>query len=324
MLRIALVGAGRMGREHLAALASSTEVRITDVVDPDALALQRLDGVGARLHASLADLLAGPAPDAVLVASPTPSHNDIVREAVGAGLPVLCEKPAAMTLAELDELSAQAAARDVPVRVGYWRRHVPALRDLRGRLQRHELGTVYTVLASQWDEAPPPAVFRATSGGIVVDMGVHEIDQICWLSDDEVVEVHATAACHVEDPEVDTDADVAVIVLRMRRGAIGVIRLGRYHNGGDLVEAEVHGVRGHVRVTVLGPGARATFHDALRHQAASFADAVRGRLSACADLDDARRALRVAVLAQEAISIARDDARCTEQRLDATTEGSRA
>lgn len=324
MLRIALVGAGRMGREHLAALASSTEVRITDVVDPDAVALRGLDGAGLRRHTCVAELLAGSTPDAVLVASPTPSHHGIVRDVVEAGLPVLCEKPAAMRVAELDALCRQAAAYDVPVRVGYWRRHVPALRDLRDRLRRDELGPVYTVLASQWDEAPPPAAFRGTSGGIVVDMGVHEIDQICWLMDDDVVEVRAATAGHVEDSKVTTDADAAVIVLRMRRGAVGVVRLGRYHQDGDMVDAEVHGVRGHVRVPVLGPGAGPTFHEALRRQAASFADAVRGRSSACADLLDARRALRVATVAEEAIRTARDEARWTEHWLDPTTDGTRA
>lgn len=286
--RLALVGAGRMGRTHLAALAGSAKVEISDVVEPVPSVREALAGQGLRVHPGLADLLSGRPPDGVLVAAPTAEHAGLTRTAVAAGVPVLCEKPAGRSVAELREVAGFAAARRVPVQVGYWRRYLPALTGLRERMQAGALGGIYLVIASQWDGTPPAAAFRLTSGGILLDMGVHEIDQIRWLTGGDVVDARAASAAHVEDPAAAGDVDSAVMSLRLSQGSLGTVTLGRYFPGGDMVEVEVFGSRGHERHTLLDPAdGSSAFHDALRRQAEAFADLVRTARDTGASLSDA-------------------------------------
>lgn len=302
--RLALVGAGRMGRQHLAAMATSRTVEITDIVEPEPAARRALPLDGRRVHPTLSDLLADRVPDGVLVAAPTGEHAGLTRTAVAAGVPVLCEKPAGRSADEVNKLAAFASARRVPVQVGYWRRHLPVLAALRERMRSEALGSIYLVTAVQWDGGPPAAAFRATSGGIHLDMGVHEFDQIRWLTGEEAVEVHAAVAGRVEDPAAAAagDVDGAVVTLRLSGGTLGTVSLGRYFPGGDMVRAEVFGSRGHERHDLLDPvGPGGVFHEALRRQAAAFADLVRTGHRSGASLPDAARAVEIAEAAAAAV-----------------------
>ncbi|GAA3659481.1 hypothetical protein GCM10022224_023620 [Nonomuraea antimicrobica] len=299
--RLALVGAGRMGRTHLRALALSKKVAVTDVVEPMAETRAVLAEAGLRVHAGLRELLDGQPPEGVLVAAPTDEHARLTREAVAAGVPVLCEKPGGGSAAELRETADFASRQRVPVQVAYWRRHLPALTALRDRIRAGDLGSLYLVAASQWDEEPPAAAFRSTSGGIFVDMGVHEVDQIRYLTGQDVIEVHAMAAVHVEDPAASGDVDGACASLRLSGGVLGTVSLGRYHSSGDTVMVEVFGSRGHERHCLIGPAEPTAFETALIRQAESFADLVRAGRSCEAELQDAIRTLEVAEAATAAL-----------------------
>jgi myo-inositol 2-dehydrogenase / D-chiro-inositol 1-dehydrogenase len=114
--------------------------------------------------------------DGVVVAAPSALHVELVTQTVDAGVPVLCEKPCGLTTQQIHSAADPAKKRDVPLQVGYWWRFVPALQHLRQRMIGGELGDIYLVVCHQWDAAPPPPEFRARSGGIFVDMGVHEFD----------------------------------------------------------------------------------------------------------------------------------------------------
>src|SRR5712691_3544883 len=190
-IRLALVGAGRMGSTHARALArSGSEVELAAVVEPS-------DEVAARLGASLrrfrdtSELLAWDGVDGAIVAVPTRLHRDVVSQLLDSGLPVLCEKPCGLTSAETAAVAERARASGLRLHIGYWRRFVPGLRELQARIASGALGEVEAVLCVQWDEQPPPPCFRdpSSSGGIVVDMGVHEFDQLRWLTGQDVVEV---------------------------------------------------------------------------------------------------------------------------------------
>jgi myo-inositol 2-dehydrogenase/D-chiro-inositol 1-dehydrogenase len=291
-----------MGRNHLSALARSRRVTVTDVVEPMAETRAVLSEAGLRVHAGLRELLDEQPPEGILVAAPTGEHARLTREAVAAGVPVLCEKPGGGSAAELRETADLASRRRVPVQVAYWRRHLPALTALRSRIHASDLGSLYLVAASQWDEEPPAAGFRATSGGVFVDMGVHEVDQIRWLTGQEVVEVHAMAAAHVEDPAAGGDVDGACVLLRLSGGALATVSLGRYHSSGDIVMVEVFGSRGHERHCLIGPTESTAFETALIRQAESFADLVRIGRSGGAELRDAIRTLEVAEAATAALT----------------------
>ncbi len=286
--RLGLVGAGRMGRTHLRALAGSDRVKVTAVAEMSAAARQAV--AGRDLYENTAEMLDHAALDGVLIAAPTDQHGAIIAEVAARGLPILCEKPCGLTAAQ-----ARASARaGVPLQVAYWRRFVPGLRQLHDRIAAGELGVIHLVTCYQWDERPPPPVFRAHSGGIAIDMGVHEFDQLRWLTGQDIGGLSAVASGSAPDGIADVDG--AQVILTLTGGATGFVSLGRYHPVGDIVWAEVFGTRGHERCDVIDPAeGEAAQLEALRRQAESFAAYAAGH-GPCegATADDAVAALAAA------------------------------
>lgn len=264
-MRLGLVGAGRMGRIHLAALSGSSEVVVAGVVEPHPS--PALSGVA--VFATLDELFAATEIDAALIAVPTDQHVTVVGQVMAAGLPALCEKPCGLTVAEATRCASIADEAGLRLQVAYWRRFVPELVDLRAQIQAGELGEILAVNCSQWDLAPPSEAFRGSSGGILADMGVHEFDQIRWLTGQEFVRLHAVRSGPGDDP------DCAQVVAELDGGSTAMISLGRWHPAGDSVKVEVYGTKGTVSREFLQPGSDAAFHQALRLQAEDFARLVR-------------------------------------------------
>ena len=284
-----------MGRTHLRALAGSSVVRIAAVAESHEGTANELRGSGQPVYPNLSAMLEGADIDGILIAASTDQHLALVDMVARAGLPILCEKPCGLKAAEAREAASITSRHGVPLQVAYWRRFIPSLRDLRLRIAKGEMGTIHFTLCSQWDEAPPGTHFRARSGGIFVDMGVHEIDQIRWLAGQEVTHVDVSVFPTVEDPEVVGDVDSAQALLTLADGSAAFVSLGRFHPGGDLVSAEVYGSRGHVRLDVLQPAdGEGPQLDALRRQAEAFSRWALGGDCEGATIDDAISALVVA------------------------------
>jgi myo-inositol 2-dehydrogenase/D-chiro-inositol 1-dehydrogenase len=283
-----------MGRTHLRALAGSDLVRVTAVAEMSAAARAVVAAPGLAVYQSVADMLGHAELDGVLIAAPTDQHGAIIAEVAARGLPVLCEKPCGLTAAAARAAARTAAAAGVPLQVAYWRRFVPGLRQLRDRIAAGDLGVIHLVTCYQWDERPPSPLFRAHSGGIAIDMGVHEFDQLRWLTGQDIAGLAAVASG--EAPDGVADADGAQVVLTLSGGATGFVSLGRYFPVGDAVWAEAFGTRGHERCDVIDPaeGEMAQL-EALRRQAESFAAFAAGK-GPCegATADDAVAALTAA------------------------------
>jgi myo-inositol 2-dehydrogenase/D-chiro-inositol 1-dehydrogenase len=302
-LRVAVVGAGRMGRVHLQALALTERLVVTAVVDPDpaaraAAADAHLAGAAHRrashsgpppaTFGGVEDLLVAGACDAALIAAPTTLHVDLVRRLAAAGVPVLCEKPCGLTAEAAGAAAAAAEAAGTVLQIGYWRRFVPELRELRARLASGSLGEPVLMICHQWDEHPPAPGFREHSGGIAIDMAVHEIDQARWLLGQEFGDVSAAGA-------TDDDPDTAVAVGRLSGGALATLTLGCRFPAGDSCWVEVFATGGYERIEFMsGVTAQQAFLSALAAQAEAFADAVAGGERAGAGGGDAVAALRVA------------------------------
>jgi myo-inositol 2-dehydrogenase / D-chiro-inositol 1-dehydrogenase len=278
--RLGLAGAGRMGRTHLAALAGSRQVLVTGLAEPDPAARAAAARPGLPGFATVTGLLAAGNLDGVLVAAPTSAHTPIVTEIAAAGLPVLCEKPCGLDTAQAQACAAAAAGAGVLLQVAYWRRFVPELAALRQRIRAGELGRILAVNCYQWDEAPPGAGFRGASGGIFADMGVHEFDQVRWLTGQEFCALRVAAArlddAAGEAGPAGTDPDCGQVVAELDGGGTAMISLGRWHPAGDTCRVEVFGTAGTASVVFLPPGAGdGPFRAALRRQAEDFARAVR-------------------------------------------------
>lgn len=261
--RLALIGAGRMGAAHARALASSRKVEIVCVVDPSDAAAARVDAPRATLD----DL---PEVDGALVAVPTRMHVDVLTRLAERRLPVLCEKPCGLTVEE----ARQIAALGLRLQVAYWRRFVPALRRLRERVQSGALGRLVFVGCAQLDELPPPLAFRdpRSSGGIVIDMGVHEFDQLRWLTGEEIVRVLGAAGAVGWDATVEGDPELVALTVETDGGIAASIVLARRYPPGETCRAELIGLDGAERLDfVAPPTGDQTIAAALRAQAEDFA-----------------------------------------------------
>jgi myo-inositol 2-dehydrogenase / D-chiro-inositol 1-dehydrogenase len=294
-LRVAVIGAGRMGRTHLAALAGCRRAAAVAIVDPDAAARERAGALAG--FATVDDLLAAGGCDAAIVAAPTDLHVELVRRLAAAGVPILCEKPCGLTAEDAAAAAQAAAGAGVLLQVGYWRRFVPELIGLRERLRSGGLGTPSLLVCHQWDELPPAPGFRARSGGIAVDMAVHEIDQARWLLGQEFGEVAAVGGAPGDDP------DVAVATGRLSRGALAALTLGRRFPAGDSCWCELFATGGYERIEFMtGAGAQDAFLAAVAAQADAFAGAVAGDEPRGAGGADAVAALRTAARIDRALA----------------------
>src|SRR5580692_9947317 len=300
VFRLGLIGAGRMGRTHLRALEGSSRVAGRGIAEMSSAARAAVAAPGVAVFSSVAALLDRGQLDGVLIVAPTTQHGVIIGEVAERGVPILCEKPCGLTAASARASASSAAAAGVPLQVAYWRRFVPGLRELRGRIAAGSLGAIHLVTCYQWDEAPPTADFRAHSGGIAVDMGVHEFDQLRWLTGREI---EGAAAVSVPTPGGVADVDSAQVIISLSGGATGFVSLGRYYPAGDAVWAEAFGTEGSERCDVIDPaeGERAQL-DALRRQAESFASFAEGGPCEGATADDAIAALSAAELVNAAIA----------------------
>jgi myo-inositol 2-dehydrogenase/D-chiro-inositol 1-dehydrogenase len=274
--RLGLAGGGRMGRFHMESLRAGGDVRVVSVAEPDPATRTLVEGPGVSVHPAIGAMLDAGGIDGVLVAVPSPMHVGVVREIADRGLPILCEKPCGVTAAMAREALGIAEAAGVVLQIAYWRRFVPSLQALRARIEAGALGGLYHLDAQQWDGEPPAAAFRATSGGIYVDMMVHELDQIRWLSGQDYVEVKALAS-RVEEEPVAADAECATALFRLSGGTTATATAGRRYPGGDSIRVMAYGTRDAADLLVHRPSDGVdVIPEALRRQAAGFAARVGG------------------------------------------------
>lgn len=246
-MRIGLIGAGRIGAFHagtLSALDSVTSLVVTDAFPEAARAVAKR--YAAELAADAAALIAS-RPDAVVIASSTPTHLELLRASVAAGIPVFCEKPVAENPAAAADLVGLVAQAGVPVQIGFPRRFDPAFVAAKAALDDGSLGWLTTVRSTTMDPAPPPAAYIAGSGGIFRDCAIHDFDAVRWVTGREVVEVYA-----VGDPRGDAmfpdaqDVSTASTLLTFDDGTVGVVSNTRYNGEGYDVRLELHGSAGSV------------------------------------------------------------------------------
>ena len=292
--KLGLVGAGRMGRNHLRAIAGSDLVKVTAITEPIEATRAALPKSGAALHADLDSMIEAGGLDGVLVCAPSDLHLEAVRRLVAARLPILCEKPLGVLPSEAREGAKLAADASLPLQIGFWRRFVPMLKRLKERIDAGELGDIYAIACFQWDGQPPGAYFRTHSGGIFVDMGVHEFDQARWLSGQNFVSSTSLASGVAEEPWPG-DPESAHALGQLSGGTTAVISLGRRFPLGDVCKVEVFGTKGWEECRFLWPPtADETFFEALKVQAESFARYARGGPREGAGGVDAAAALEAA------------------------------
>jgi myo-inositol 2-dehydrogenase / D-chiro-inositol 1-dehydrogenase len=250
LLRIALFGAGRIGAVHARSIAESRDAElawICDPVEPSATALAGRHG--GRASADPDEALADAAVDAVVIASATPTHIDLIRRSVDAGKKILCEKPISLDLAAIDRCWADIRDREPLLMLGFNRRFDASFREVHERVAAGEIGTLRTLRITSRDPHPPPAAYLATSGGMFRDMTIHDFDMAGYFLGD-VVEVSAMATTNGDALFEDArDHAQAVVTMRAASGALCTIVNSRTCAFGYDQRLEAFGDLGSLEVT---------------------------------------------------------------------------
>jgi myo-inositol 2-dehydrogenase / D-chiro-inositol 1-dehydrogenase len=285
-----------MGQTHLRALEGLSDVSVVVVAEPvETLRLQVEGTFGIKGFSSLDAMLSEGGIDGALIVTPSDSHVEVIKKVAAAGLPILCEKPCGVTPEDTKAARALVEEAGVALQIAYWRRFVPELQEIRRRIADGEFGEILSLSCLQWDGEPPAPSFRARSGGIFIDMGVHEFDQARWLTDSDFTNSLAMAAPSGAEVESGVDPDSAQVLASLASGAVALVSLGRYYAGGDMASIEIFGTRDHALCVFLNPqdGERAQL-EALQRQASAFASFANGGPCEGATVNDAIAALEAA------------------------------
>ena len=245
MVKFAVLGCGRIGRMHALNLARHPRAELTYVYDvADDAAAATAQATGAREAGDVEAILAAREVEAVLIASSTDTHLDLLVRAVEAGKAVLCEKPIDLDLAKVDATWERIKGRDPIVMVGFNRRFDPSFKALRERIRGGEIGKLEQVIITSRDPGPPPVAYIRVSGGLFRDMAIHDFDMARYLMGD-IAAVHAIGANQV-DPAIEEagDIDAAMITLVAKSGAICQISNSRRSAYGYDQRVEAFGERG--------------------------------------------------------------------------------
>jgi scyllo-inositol 2-dehydrogenase (NAD+) len=255
-LQVGLIGLGRLGRVYARDLQTRIpETRLVAIADLNAAAVkdtaEEFDVPGA--YGTVDDLLSDPQVDAVVIVSPTHTHKDIVIESVSRGKPTFCEKPLALSLAECREMQDAVERHGTFFQMGFMRRFDPGYAAAKRQVEQGKIGRPVVFKSTSRDPFPPSLEYAnpKSSGGILVDMGIHDLDLARWFMGD-VKTVNAIGGV-LAYPELATvgDIDNAIATLVFEDGRLGVIDLTRNGFYGYDISTELLGTEGTLKIGYL-------------------------------------------------------------------------
>lgn len=249
MLRFGLLGAGRIGQIHGRNIAASPEAELAAVADVDRKAATALaERTGAEVR-DVAAIIASADIDAILIATPTDTHADLIEDAAKAGKAVLCEKPVDLASARVETCLRTVGAAGTKLMIGFNRRFDPNFAALRQRVAAGAIGEVEIVTIVSRDPGPPPISYIERSGGLYRDMMIHDFDMARFILAEEPIEVTAYGSA-LTDAAIGRagDVDTALVMMRTQSGKLAQISNSRRATYGYDQRIEVHGSKGMARV----------------------------------------------------------------------------
>lgn len=252
-IRVGLIGAGRIGRVHAENLAYRVpEASLVAISDILVEAAEKL-AADFQIPATYKDhrpILEDKTIEAVVICSSTDTHSMMIEEAAAAGKHIFCEKPIDYDLSKIDRALAVVEQAGVKLQVGFNRRFDPNFQRVREIVAAGEIGDPHILQITSRDPGPPPIEYIKVSGGIFLDMTIHDFDMARFLMGEEVEEIYAIGGVRV-DPKIGEagDIDTVIITLRFESGAIGTIDNSRKAIYGYDQRVEVFGSEGVVKVS---------------------------------------------------------------------------
>mgnify|MGYP005844083401 CR=1 FL=1 len=248
MINFCLFGAGRIGTIHAANLANHAGAKLRYVVDVSDEFAQKLAGQYSAAVTSAEKALEDPDTHAVIIASSTDTHADLIQMAAAAGKAIFCEKPIDLSVERTRACIKSIKKAGITCMVGFNRRYDPNFNKVKAEIDSQVIGDVELVSITSRDPEPPPAKYAQSSGGLFRDMMIHDLDMARWLLGEEPIEVFATASCLI-DPEIGVmgDVDTALVSLKTASGKLCQISNSRRAVYGYDQRIEVLGSKGMVQ-----------------------------------------------------------------------------
>ena len=245
MMEVAIFGAGRIGKIHAGNIVKQPGVRLKHVVDPDAQAAAALASQHDASVGTVEGVFSDSSIRAVVIASSTDTHADLIQRAAASGKAIFCEKPVDLELARARECAAAVKRAGVPCMIGFQRRYDPTFSAVKARIDAGEIGTPEQLVITSRDPGAPPLDYLKRSGGIFKDMLIHDFDVFRWILDDEAETVYATGSV-LTDPNVAKadDVDVTAVAIRTKTGRLALINTNRRAAYGYDQRFEVLGSKG--------------------------------------------------------------------------------
>jgi myo-inositol 2-dehydrogenase/D-chiro-inositol 1-dehydrogenase len=249
-INVGIIGTGRIGRLHaenlMYRIAEADLLAVSDIFKEAAEKVAAEFGI-QNAYDDHRRMLEDRSIDVVLICSSTDTHARLIEEAADAGKQIFCEKPIALDLRAIDRALAAVERAGVKLQIGFNRRFDPNFKRVQEAVAVGEIGEPHILRITSRDPAPPPIEYVKVSGGIFLDMTIHDFDMARFLVGSEVEEVYATGGVMV-DPEIGKagDVDTAVITLRFANGALGVIDNSRQAVYGYDQRVEIFGSQGMV------------------------------------------------------------------------------
>ena len=321
MLKFALLGCGRIGKMHGDNIAAHPKAKLVAAYDVNADAAAAVASTHGARHARSVDEALGTDVEAVLIASSTDTHVELLTRSAKAGKAILCEKPIDLDIAKVEACKREIAGCDVPIMIGFNRRFDPSFAEVKKAMDSGEIGDVRQVIVTSRDPEIPPIGYMKVAGGLLRDMTIHDFDLARHLLGEEPVEVSAMASALIDRTVKDlNDHDTAVIIMRTASGRQAVITNYRKATYGYDQRIEVVGELGMLQAhnrratTIQRWGAKTTeakdpllyffierYREAYVRELDAFIDAVENGKPCSPGFEDGRRALLLANAAYESI-----------------------
>jgi myo-inositol 2-dehydrogenase/D-chiro-inositol 1-dehydrogenase len=321
-LTLGIIGAGRIGKLHAENLLNFNNVHLKMISD------LYTDPIKDWVHEmgipiltnNYEEILADDSIDAVLICSPTNTHAEIIYKAVEAGKHIFCEKPITFSLEESQKIASLVNSNLVKFQVGFNRRFDQNFQTVQQQVISGEIGDVHIIKITSRDPKPPHHEYIKGSGGLFIDMSIHDFDMLRYLSNSEVEEIYVNGACLV-DPifEEFGDIDTAVITVKFKNGTLGIIDNSRQAVYGYDQRIEVFGSKGVLQAeNVLGSTVKKStvngsfvenpkyfflerYKEAYINEMRSFVNAIQNNEDISCNVNDGLEAERIAYAAKRSL-----------------------
>ena len=319
-INLAILGLGRIGKIHAENIISLNECNLKIIIDPISDSDNNFTDLGIKQSKHFDDLLNENDIDGVIICSPSKYHVSQIKSLSELTKNIFCEKPLGLSIEEILDVKSLVAKKNLNLHLGFNRRYDPDFSELKRRILNDEIGDLHMIKITSRDPAPPPISYIKKSGGIFLDMTIHDFDMVKYLSGSEISELYVKGGCFV-DPEIEKakDVDTAIINMSLKNGVLATINNSRKAVYGYDQRIEVLGSKGVLKVenkhlNKVVKGTREGFissnpqnffidryEQSYKKELMNFVQSIRGDLVDHADVDDGLHALKAGLAANNSL-----------------------